>query len=119
LEDIHSHLTFLNKRRRAMSWMLATQEKERVAQLNAGLDRALSFFTVRALCNSSSHAIFISFQITCVLSSNECLPSSNELVRSNTIQLDVLASTVKQLDGEMLQNFAVSPTWPPFRRLLI
>ncbi|KAJ7249965.1 hypothetical protein C8J57DRAFT_1475121 [Mycena rebaudengoi] len=86
-----SHLTFLNKRRRAMSWMLATQEKERVAQLNAGLDRALSLFTT-----------------TCVLSSNKCLLSSNELVRWNTIQLDVLASTVKQLDGEMSQNFAVS-----------
>ncbi|KAJ7256308.1 hypothetical protein C8J57DRAFT_1473004 [Mycena rebaudengoi] len=81
---------FLEKRRRAMSWMLATQEKDRVAQLNAGLDRALSLFMT-----------------TCVLSSNECLRSSNELVRSNTIQLDVLASTVKQLDGEMSQNFAV------------
>ncbi|KAJ7248936.1 hypothetical protein C8J57DRAFT_1724047 [Mycena rebaudengoi] len=89
LEDVHSHLTFLNKRRRAMSWMLATQEKERVAQLNAGLDRALSLFTT-----------------TCILSSNECVHSSNELVRSNTTQLDVLASTVKQLDGEMSQNFA-------------
>ncbi|KAJ7256278.1 hypothetical protein C8J57DRAFT_1721481 [Mycena rebaudengoi] len=89
LEDVHSYLIFLNKRRRAMSWMLATQEKDRVAQLNAVLDRALSLFTT-----------------TCVLSSNECLRSSNELVRSNTIQLDVLGSTVKQLDGEMSQNFA-------------
>ncbi|KAJ7274695.1 hypothetical protein C8J57DRAFT_1466659 [Mycena rebaudengoi] len=90
LEDVHSYLIFLNKRRRAMSWMLATQEKDRVAQLNAGLDRALSLFMT-----------------TCVLSSNECLQSSNELVRSNTIQLDLLGSTVKQLDGEMSQNFAV------------
>ncbi|KAJ7274684.1 hypothetical protein C8J57DRAFT_1466652 [Mycena rebaudengoi] len=89
LEDVHSYLIFLNKRRRAMSWMLATQEKDRVAQLNAGLDRVLSLFMT-----------------TCVLSSNECLRSSNELVRSNTIQLDLLASTVKQLDGEMSQNFA-------------
>ncbi|KAJ7274716.1 hypothetical protein C8J57DRAFT_1591930 [Mycena rebaudengoi] len=89
LEDVHSYLIFLNKRRRAMSWMLATQEKDRVAQLNAGLDRALSLFMT-----------------TCVLSSNECLRSSNKLVRSNTIQLDLLASTVKQLDGEMSQNFA-------------
>ncbi|KAJ7256314.1 hypothetical protein C8J57DRAFT_1650756 [Mycena rebaudengoi] len=89
LEDVHSYLIFLNKRRRAMSWMLATQEKDRVAQLNAGLDRVLSLFMT-----------------TCVLSSNECLRSSNELVRSNTIQLDLLASTVKQLDGEMSQNVA-------------
>ncbi|KAJ7256324.1 hypothetical protein C8J57DRAFT_1721502 [Mycena rebaudengoi] len=96
LEDVHSYLIFLNKRRRAMSWMLATQEKDRVAQLNAGLDRALSLFTT-----------------TCVLSSNECLQSSNELVRSNTIQLDLLASTVKKLDGEMSQNFACVPTLKP------
>ncbi|KAJ7248953.1 hypothetical protein C8J57DRAFT_1724057 [Mycena rebaudengoi] len=82
LEDVHSYLTFLNKRRHAISWLLAAQEKDRVVQLNAGLDWALSLFTT-----------------TCVLSSNEC-------VRSNTIQLDVLASTVKQLDGEMSQNFA-------------
>ncbi|KAJ7248938.1 hypothetical protein C8J57DRAFT_1239945 [Mycena rebaudengoi] len=82
LEDLHSYLTFLNERRRATSWLLAAQEKDRVVQFNAGLDRALSLFTT-----------------TCVLSSNECLRSSNELVRSNTIQLDVLASTVKQLDG--------------------
>ncbi|KAJ7245283.1 hypothetical protein C8J57DRAFT_1725310 [Mycena rebaudengoi] len=65
LEDVHSYLIFLNKRRRAVSWLLATQEKDRVVRLNAGLDRALSLFT-----------------------------------------LDVLASTVKQLDGEMSQNFA-------------
>ncbi|KAJ7248929.1 hypothetical protein C8J57DRAFT_1239937 [Mycena rebaudengoi] len=82
LEDVHSYLMFLNKRRHAISWLLAAQEKDRATQLNAGLDRALSLFTT-----------------TCVL-------SSNELVRSNTIQLDVLASTVKQLDGEMSQNFA-------------
>ncbi|KAJ7245291.1 hypothetical protein C8J57DRAFT_1476515 [Mycena rebaudengoi] len=82
LEDVHSYLMFLNKRRHAISWLLAAQEKDRVTQLSAGLDRALSLFTT-----------------TCVL-------SSNELVRSNTIQLDVLASTVKQLDGEMSQNFA-------------
>ncbi|KAJ7245278.1 hypothetical protein C8J57DRAFT_1725306 [Mycena rebaudengoi] len=82
LEDVHSYLMFLNKRRHAISWLLAAQEKDRVTQLNAGLDRALSLFTT-----------------TCVLSSNEC-------VRSNTIQLDVLASTVKQLDGELSQNFA-------------
>ncbi|KAJ7249968.1 hypothetical protein C8J57DRAFT_1521564 [Mycena rebaudengoi] len=82
LEDLHSYLTFLNERRRATSWLLAAQEKDRVVQFNAGLDRALSLFTT-----------------TCGLSSNECLRSSNELVRSNTIQLDVLASTVKQLDG--------------------
>ncbi|KAJ7274723.1 hypothetical protein C8J57DRAFT_1466671 [Mycena rebaudengoi] len=75
----------------ALNILKATQEKDRVAQLNAGLDRALSLFMT-----------------TCVLSSNECLRSCNELVRSNTIQLDVLASTVKQLDGEMSQNFALS-----------
>ncbi|KAJ7256286.1 hypothetical protein C8J57DRAFT_1472997 [Mycena rebaudengoi] len=94
LEDVHSYLMFLEKRRRAMSWLLTTQEKDRVAQLNAGLDRALSLFMT-----------------TCVLSSNECLRSSNELVRSNTIQLDLLASTVKQLDGGMSQNFAVRVGW--------
>ncbi|KAJ7245299.1 hypothetical protein C8J57DRAFT_1524433 [Mycena rebaudengoi] len=82
LEDVHSHLIFLRKRRRAMSWMLAAQEKDRFAQLNAGLERALSFFTT-----------------TCVL-------SSNEHVRSNTIQLDTVAFTLEQLDGEMSQNFA-------------
>ncbi|KAJ7249990.1 hypothetical protein C8J57DRAFT_1239551 [Mycena rebaudengoi] len=82
LEDVHSHLIFLNKRRRAMSWLLAAQQKDRVVQLNDGLDRALSLFTT-----------------TCILSSNECVLSSNEL-------LDVLASAVKQLDGEMSQNFS-------------
>ncbi|KAJ7250001.1 hypothetical protein C8J57DRAFT_1668495 [Mycena rebaudengoi] len=92
LEDVHSHLIVLSKRRRAMSWMLAAQEKDRVVSLNAGLDRALNLFTT-----------------TCVLSSNECVLSSNELVRSNTIQLDTVASTLKQLDGEMSemsQDFA-------------
>ncbi|KAJ7249957.1 hypothetical protein C8J57DRAFT_1521556 [Mycena rebaudengoi] len=65
-----------------MSWLLAAQQKDRVVQLNAGLDRALGLFTT-----------------TCAL-------SSNEHVRSNTIQLDVLASTAKQLDGELAQKFA-------------
>ncbi|KAJ7249994.1 hypothetical protein C8J57DRAFT_1668488 [Mycena rebaudengoi] len=82
LRDVHSHLIFLSKRRLAMSWMLAAQEKDLFAQLNAGLDRALSLFAT-----------------TCVL-------SSNEHVRSNTIQLDNVASTLKQLDGEMSQKFA-------------
>ncbi|KAJ7249952.1 hypothetical protein C8J57DRAFT_1723772 [Mycena rebaudengoi] len=52
LEDVHSHLIFLRKRRRAMSWMLAAQEKDRFAQLNAGLDRALSFFTLDTVAST-------------------------------------------------------------------
>ncbi|KAJ7249971.1 hypothetical protein C8J57DRAFT_1521567 [Mycena rebaudengoi] len=58
-----------------MSCLLAAQEKDRVVQLNAGLDRALNLFTVRA-----------SF-------------------RSNTTQLGTVASTLKGLDGEVSQKF--------------
>ncbi|KAJ7126075.1 hypothetical protein C8R44DRAFT_119672 [Mycena epipterygia] len=48
LEDIHSYLTFLQiRRRRITSWILANEDKERFAQLNAALDKALAMFSVR------------------------------------------------------------------------
>ncbi|KAJ7126097.1 hypothetical protein C8R44DRAFT_119799 [Mycena epipterygia] len=48
LEDVQSYLTFLrDRRRRVISWILANQYKERFAQLNGALDKALSMFSVR------------------------------------------------------------------------
>ena len=58
LEDIQLHLASLQKRRRTSVWLLANQEKERVAQLSGALNDALALFSVcglSILLEDSSH----------------------------------------------------------------
>ncbi|KAJ7722198.1 hypothetical protein B0H16DRAFT_1600939 [Mycena metata] len=73
LEDILSHLASLQKRRRASVWLLANQEKERVAQLSGALNDALALFSTSTIL----------------------------VTASNTAQLTTLLSAVRRLDGDV------------------
>jgi hypothetical protein len=47
LEEVQAFLEHLQGRRRVTLWLLAAKDKERFAELNMALDRALAVFRVR------------------------------------------------------------------------
>ncbi|KAJ7872536.1 hypothetical protein B0H14DRAFT_3131563 [Mycena olivaceomarginata] len=83
LEDVQAFLKRLQGRRRAASWILAGKDKERFAELNAALDRALVVF-----CGSQSIAIAAG-------------------VHRNTQDLAALVATVHRVEDGVTRTMAV------------
>jgi hypothetical protein len=52
LEEIQAFLERLKSRRRATAWLMAVKDKDRFAELNSALDRALVVFCVRTFHRS-------------------------------------------------------------------
>ncbi|KAJ7840759.1 hypothetical protein B0H13DRAFT_2100353 [Mycena leptocephala] len=87
LEDIHSYLIILGKRSKSIaSWILASQDRERIYKLNSALDKALAMFSA---ANSLSMA------------SEVC---------SNTRKIAILVSAVKTLDGNVNRTLTMMHT---------
>jgi hypothetical protein len=73
-------------------WLLANQEKERVAQLSGALNDALALFAVslHQLLESTFHSDILYSQTSTIL-----------VTASNTAQLTTLLSAVRRLDGDV------------------
>ncbi|KAF7336839.1 hypothetical protein MVEN_02120000 [Mycena venus] len=67
LEDVQTYLNALRKpRRRMSSWMLANQEKERIAELTRALDKALALFTATNTVNIYAEVCSHTRQLTII-----------------------------------------------------
>jgi hypothetical protein len=70
LEEVQAFLERLQGRRRATSWLLAVKDKERFAELNAALDRALAVFCVRLSSIKASEVLeFLTDHVLCLQTS--------------------------------------------------
>ncbi|KAJ7318943.1 hypothetical protein DFH08DRAFT_1086309 [Mycena albidolilacea] len=84
LEEIQAFLEHLKSRRRATAWLMAMKDKDRFAELNSALDRALVVF-----CCSQSIAITAS-------------------VQRNTQELVTLAATVNRVEEGVERTITIS-----------
>ncbi|KAJ6524414.1 hypothetical protein DFH09DRAFT_186554 [Mycena vulgaris] len=85
LNEIQSYLILLAKpRRRLRPWIFANQQKERFAQLNGALDKALAMFSA-----------------TKILSTAEDVLATAVDVRATMVDVGVLVSTVERLDRDV------------------
>ncbi|KAF7374561.1 hypothetical protein MSAN_00340700 [Mycena sanguinolenta] len=88
LLDIHLHLTDLQKprRRHVRSWITANKERDRIVELNRGLDKALTLFTSTNVL--STHADVR--EIAALVRESGSVEEIATQVRMNTDQLTVI-----------------------------
>ncbi|KAJ7640696.1 hypothetical protein DFH06DRAFT_1429458 [Mycena polygramma] len=85
LQQVQDFLTTLQNRRRVASWIFAIKDKERFAELNCALDRALQVF-------SASENI-----------------GATEIAHGNTQVLTTLVATVHRVEDDVKRTMSLSP----------
>ncbi|KAJ6552122.1 hypothetical protein DFH09DRAFT_1319509 [Mycena vulgaris] len=98
LNEIQSYLIlFAKPRRRLRPWIFANHQKDRFAQLNAALDKALAMFSATKILSTAEdvHATAVDVRATTVD------------VRATTVDVGVLVSTVERLDRDVKGTLTV------------
>ncbi|KAF7374568.1 hypothetical protein MSAN_00341400 [Mycena sanguinolenta] len=89
LENIHLYLTDLQKPRRRRdrltSWIMANKEKDRIVELNQGLDKALTLFATTKVLNTHAEVR----EIAALVRGNDFVEEIVTQVRMHTNQLTV------------------------------